>query len=421
MSLKKQSAAPLTLASNNSDGTTGPGDVSNDRSVFAAGETSSRLLADIRRMAPMIAKRAAEIEAARRIPLDLVATLKSIGVFRMLAPKSHGGLELELSGALKILAALAKIDGSLGWAAMVGSGSSLLASSLPRETYDQIYRDGPDVIFAGSRQPAGTGEAVDGGLRVNGRWPFASGCQHADWIFAACVMTKDGQPLPGRIDGVPMIRFVFLPATYCQIEDTWHAAGLKGTGSHHVVLRDTLVPVANSSDPSSDISCLPGPLYNAPLPFIPLFHAAIALGIAEGALEDLAELAGTGRRQTRAVRAMRDSEVFQYELGCAQALFRAARSYLETQTASHWSHARAGILRDGALMAEGTQAGVWITNACLRVAEMCFALGGGSAVYEDSMLQRRLRDLHVAAQHASVQQRHYVDAGKLFISMTSDG
>ncbi|HTE96752.1 MAG TPA: acyl-CoA dehydrogenase family protein [Bradyrhizobium sp.] len=194
MSLKKQSAAPLTLASNNSDGTTGPGDVSNDRSVFAAGETSSRLLADIRRMAPMIAKRAAEIEAARRIPLDLVATLKSIGVFRMFAPKSHGGLELELSGALKILAALAKIDGSLGWAAMVGSGSSLLASSLPRETYDQIYRDGPDVIFAGSRQPAGTAEAVDGGLRVNGRWPFASGCQHADWIFAACVMTKDGQP-----------------------------------------------------------------------------------------------------------------------------------------------------------------------------------------------------------------------------------
>jgi alkylation response protein AidB-like acyl-CoA dehydrogenase len=67
-------------------------------------------------------------------------------------------------------------------------------------------------------------------------------------------------------------------------------------------------------------------------------------------------------------------------------------------------------------MTEGIQAAVWITNACLRVAEMCFALGGGSAVYEDSMLQRRLRDLHVAAQHAMVQQRHYIDAGKLLIS-----
>jgi alkylation response protein AidB-like acyl-CoA dehydrogenase len=65
----------------------------------------------------------------------------------MLAPKNHGGLELELWAVLKIVAALARIDGSLGWAAMIGSGSSLFASLLPRETYDQIYRDGPDVIL----------------------------------------------------------------------------------------------------------------------------------------------------------------------------------------------------------------------------------------------------------------------------------
>src|ERR1700730_14683955 len=286
MSLKNQSADSLTLATN-----------SNDGSVFAAGETSSRLLADIRRIAPAIAARAAEIEAARRVPLDLVEALRSIAVFRMLAPKNHGGLELELWAVLKIVAALARIDGSLGWAAMIGSGSSLFASLLPRETYDQIYRDGPDVIFAGSTQPTGTAEAVEGGLRVNGRWPFASGCQHADWILAACVMTKDGQPPPRPIDGVPMTQFVFLPATFWQIEDTWHSAGLKGTGSHHVVLRDTLVPVANFANPSSGISCLPGPLYKAPLRIIPLIHAPVALGIAEGALDDLAEMAGTGRRQ----------------------------------------------------------------------------------------------------------------------------
>jgi alkylation response protein AidB-like acyl-CoA dehydrogenase len=124
MSRKNHSADSLSLASNAND-TTGPGDVSNDGSVFAAGETSSRLLADIRRTAPMIAARAAEIEAARRVPLDLVETLRSIGVFRMLAPKNHGGLELELWAVLKIMAALAKIDGSFGWAAMIGSGGNV--------------------------------------------------------------------------------------------------------------------------------------------------------------------------------------------------------------------------------------------------------------------------------------------------------
>src|SRR3979409_1699913 len=124
MSRKNHSADSLSLASNSND-TTGPGDVSNDGSVFAAGETSSRLLADIRRMAPMIAARAAEIEAARRVPLDLVETLRSSGIFRMLAPKSHGGLELELWAVLKIMAALAKIDGSFWWAGLIGRGARL--------------------------------------------------------------------------------------------------------------------------------------------------------------------------------------------------------------------------------------------------------------------------------------------------------
>src|ERR1700741_2695533 len=127
MSRKNHSADSLSLGSNAND-TTGPGDVSNDGSVFAAGETSSRLLADIRRTAPAIAARAAEMEAVRRGPPDLVETLRSIGVFRMLAPKSHGGLQLELWAVLKIMAALAKIDGSFGWAAMIGSGASLFAS-----------------------------------------------------------------------------------------------------------------------------------------------------------------------------------------------------------------------------------------------------------------------------------------------------
>src|ERR1700730_8678658 len=146
MSRKNHSADSLSLASNAND-TTGPGDVSNDGSVFAAGETSSRLLADIRRTAPEITARAAEIEAARRIPLDLVETLRSIGVFRMFAPSSHGGLELDFASGL------GRIDGLVGWAAMIGSAGDVFAASLLREIYERFYGNGPDVIFACSIQP----------------------------------------------------------------------------------------------------------------------------------------------------------------------------------------------------------------------------------------------------------------------------
>lgn len=146
--------------------------------------TPKRLLANIRELAPGITSRAAEIEAGRRMPLDLVEALRSIGVFRMFVPQSHGGLELGLPAALEIIGALSRIDGSVGWTAMIGGGCAMFASLLPRNTYEEVYQNGPDVTIAGSAQaPAGTAEAVAGGWRVNGRWPFASGCQHADWMF----------------------------------------------------------------------------------------------------------------------------------------------------------------------------------------------------------------------------------------------
>ena len=143
MNLKSQSTDSLTLVSN-SNSTTGPGNVSNDGSVFAAGDTSSRLLADIRLVAPMIATRAAEIEAARRIPLDLVEKLRSIGVFRMLAPKSHGGLELDLPEGLGIFRALGKIDGSLG---SIGASLSDVVS-LWREFTGHGYGDSEPLLRA---------------------------------------------------------------------------------------------------------------------------------------------------------------------------------------------------------------------------------------------------------------------------------
>jgi Acyl-CoA dehydrogenase, N-terminal domain len=209
-----------------------------------------RLLADIRELAPDIAARAAEIEARRRIPPDLVETLRSIGVFRLFVPQSHGGLELDLPSALEIVGALSRVDGSVGWTVATGSGGDIFAALLPRQTHDQVYRNGPDVILAGSAQPVGTAEAVAGGWLINGRWPFASGCQHPDWMAGLCVMTEGGKPFRGDA-GAPLVRGFFLPARDWQIEDTWYVAGLKSTGSHHIALKDKVVSATNFFDVAS--------------------------------------------------------------------------------------------------------------------------------------------------------------------------
>ena len=124
-------------------------DASRAKNVFSetarSAKAAKRLLSDIRELASDITARAAEIEAGRRIPLDLVDTLRSIGVFRMFVPQSHGGLELDLPTALEIIGALGRIDGSVGWTAMIGSVSAIFAPLLPRETYEQVYRNGPVI------------------------------------------------------------------------------------------------------------------------------------------------------------------------------------------------------------------------------------------------------------------------------------
>src|SRR5258708_5162386 len=116
-------------------------------------DKAAPLLAEIHEMAPAISARAAEIEAGRRLPLGLVEALRSIGVFRMLAPQSHGGLELDLPAAVEVLIALARIDGSVGWCATITSGASIVAALLPPQTYEQLDRNGPDINLARTHPP----------------------------------------------------------------------------------------------------------------------------------------------------------------------------------------------------------------------------------------------------------------------------
>ncbi|MHC2746411.1 alkylation response protein AidB-like acyl-CoA dehydrogenase [Bradyrhizobium diazoefficiens] len=104
--------------------------------------------------------------------------------------------------------------------------------------------------------------------------------------------------------GKPLLRAVMLPARDWEIEDTWHVAGLEGTGSHHVTLRETLVPEANFFD----LDAAPrqsGPLYRALRQLLPLVHGAFVVGMAESTVDELLALANTGRQQLYAAVPMR--------------------------------------------------------------------------------------------------------------------
>ena len=371
---------------------------------------ADRILAGVRELAPAIAARGAEIEAGRRMPADLLKELRALGVFRMLAPRSHGGLEIDFPPSVDVLAALAAADGATGWTVMIGCETPQLFGLLPRASFDTVYASGPDTICGGAFAPQGTAERTPDGYEVNGRWAFASGCQHADWLFGQCVVTQNGVPVPGPIPGAPALRCMVLPASQFEILDTWNTSGMRGTGSHDIALRDASVAEAWSFDLWLGTPSLPGALFAAPLLQFSLHIGAVALGIAEGALADLTALAGTNKRRLYARAELADQPLFQYRLGHAEADAQAARALLTARAASYWAQARAGTLGPG-LRTEVTQTVAWVAETCARVVDVCYTAGGGSALYAASPLQRRLRDIHTLTQHASVQENVFASAG----------
>ena len=146
-------------------------------------------------LAPMVARLAPDIEQGRRLPAELVSALKSARIYSMLVPRRYGGLELDAPSAFRAVTALARLDGSVGWNAMIGHIGALMPFLASPNLCEQIYQDGNDHIMAGSGQPVRAAERVPGGWRVTGAWPFASGCQSAEWIAGTCVMMEGGSPI----------------------------------------------------------------------------------------------------------------------------------------------------------------------------------------------------------------------------------
>jgi alkylation response protein AidB-like acyl-CoA dehydrogenase len=314
---------------------------------------------------------------------------------------------------LPVLQALAAADSSVGWAAMIYMNSQLYTTRLQPDVFDQIYGDGSAPVLAGSGTPAGRADKSDGSYRVSGRWPFVSGCQNAQWMGGLCVVYRDGKP--AMAGDAPVTRFVVAPAERFRIEETWQASGLSGTGSHHIVLDNEEIQESHSFDLMTGTSSVPGPFDAPVMPFMPIMHGAIAVGIATGAFNDLVAMANAGRQQLFASSELRDAKIFQHELGRIGAELRAARALLEVQAASHWQRAVDGVLNGTADFTESLQANAWIHTACVGVVGRCYMLGGSSVVFNTSPLQRRLRDIYVAKQHMSAQDRFYGGAGALHL------
>ncbi len=384
---------------------TGRGEEETLTTVDTGITTPQGVLDAARRLAPSITARAGEIEAGRRVPRDLLDELIAARVFRVLRPATHGGLGADLPGAMRVYEALARADASVGWTVLIGSGSWCDLASLPRATFDELFSDAPDVITAGVFAPSGSIVPADDGYRVTGRWSFASGCEHADWIYGNCVEAV--------VDGVPRLRIAVFSPDQVEIEDTWTVAGLCGTGSHHFHVNSVVVPVDRTLEPMVDPPSLDAPILRIPLPALfALGVASVAIGVARGALDDILAVAAD-KVPLLDSRPLAANPTFQLELATADAGLNAARALIYETAEAAWEAATDAAEFTLPQRARIRAAVVWATEQSADVVRAAYRAGGGGSIYAASPLQRRLRDIDALTQHFLLRRDTLTTAGAI--------
>jgi indole-3-acetate monooxygenase len=357
---------------------------------------------------------APEIERGRQLPEDLLAHLRRSGLMRAGAPAEVGAHELAPGVALRCAEEIARGDASAGWCVSIAITSSLLAAYLPPDSRAEIFGDAHGIA-AGVWAPRGKARPVDGGVVVSGRWAFCSGIMHSDLLFAGC-MVEDEQRDTGD---KPMPSVVAIRKDDLQILDTWHTLGLRGTGSHDAVADEVFVPDTRT------FSLFDGPVLDRPLYRFPVFGffalsiAAAALGNARGAIDEFAALAarkvGLGSSRTLAERTPTHAMVAE-----ADASLRAARAAHYEAIDAAWQAAQgaepvSADLRNGLRLA-ATHA----VRSSAGIARSMYDLGGGTAIYDDSPLQRRFRDAHTATAHFQVNAASRELSGRLLLGQPAD-
>lgn len=348
-------------------------------------------------------------------------------MFRLCVPAALGGAEAEPRVLVECVETIARGDASAGWCVAVCATSGLLAGYLADDAAREIFGR-PEAIVGGVFAPRGHARPVDGGYRVSGRWPFASGCGHCDWLMAGCTLELDGPSgvatLPG---GRSEVRLVLAPAADVRIHDTWHVSGLRGTGSHDIEFEELLIPSGRSASVFTDPPLATGPLYAFPLfGLLAVAIASVSLGVARAALDELVRLAGvktpTGSRRRLADRAAVQADIARDEA----ALFAARGFLLSAASRAYEAAARSdtGVagrpqvpLRD---RVELRLAATHAVTVGAEIATNAYRNGGGGALYETSPLQRCLRDAHAATQHMLVAPATWELTGRLLLGLEAD-
>jgi alkylation response protein AidB-like acyl-CoA dehydrogenase len=382
---------------------------------------TSSLLSRVDDLAPIIRKHADEAEENRRLSTPVYEAMVDAGLFRMFVPKDFGGLEVDVVTGFQVAERLSQIDSAAGWNFQVMAiDSPTTAALLPEEGAREIYSD-PRAVAAGGFNPPGAAVEVDGGYRLTGRWPFVSGCQHANWFADPALLMKDGEPV--MTEHGPVMLVFYYPASEAEIIETWNPLGMRGTGSHDIAVNEIFVPASRSGAlrPFEDLGkAFQGPLYKLGLIPTIMGNAVSALGVAQTAIDEAVELAKSkipAFQQTRPV----DRGVVHMHLARAEASLAAARAYFYTALEDAWQSAVEGQRPTTKQRLHTQLAASYAADTAARAVDHVHAAMGSSGVREEQhRFARHFRDVHTITQHALCSATRFESMGQIMLGLPTD-
>lgn len=349
-----------------------------------------------------------EIEAQRGLPPDVVVSLADAGLFRMLAPKAVGGLEVRPGEFAAALETLARGDSAAAWCAMTAGTTGLATAYLEPEIASQLWSADEPLSMAGIFAPMGKALPAEGGYTLTGRWPFGSGAGHSTWLMLGGLVMNGA-------DERPTLAAFFVHRDDVAVHDTWHVSGLRGTGSHDLSVSDVFVPTERVVSLTTGSPADAGRLFRFPIfGLLACGVAAVGLGIARASIDDFVDQHCSGDRPSRAA----GDSIVQVAVAEAEGRVRAARAYLFAELQRVWE------LADGPLepkeAADVRLAALHAVQASVAAVDSIYSASGGAAIYEKNRQERHFRDIHVVSQHIMVSPRASKLVARVLLGIKTD-
>ena len=358
-----------------------------------------KMLARLRALVPAFRERADRTEQLRRLDPETERELHEAGLFRILQPRRVGGSELDYVALIDFPAEAARGDASVAWSLANLLSHHWMLAMFPPEAQARVWDENPDALIASSFVfPSGRGRKVEGGYRVQGRWPFSSGVRSSQWnMLGGTVVAEDEST---------ELRVFLVPASDYSVLDTWDTMGLRGTGSEDVVVEDVFVAdhmtlavsqLAGGATPGSAVN--PSPLYRLPVfALFPFVLSGCALGNAQACLEDFE--ASARRRASSYNRArMADFQSIQIRVAAAAARIDAARRIMRGCCLEAMEDARAGRLPDMTRRVAYRRDGAFSVNLCTEAVNILFKASGGASLARAGAMQRQFREAQAIDSH----------------------